>query len=211
MSGPLTRPGWYPNPSGGSQWRWWDGYQWTEFTHPVTSLPATGFAGGRPPGRRADHKPLLIVGAILAGFIVTITGLVVAVNQWDRHQRNSEYLTVLRNPCSNDLPFEYDGAIFDYREDGGSCSPAWDASDSQLIAEAEALCDIERSTPQEDINTPPSDSHLSSGGTAGGWRQGIYNLNVIAILGAKEAYLRELHPNYPDEQIALQLSAAPSC
>lgn len=25
--------GWYPDPAGAPEWRWWDGYRWTEYTH----------------------------------------------------------------------------------------------------------------------------------------------------------------------------------
>lgn len=34
---PTAPPGWHPDPSGANQWRWWDGYQWTEH---VSAPPA---------------------------------------------------------------------------------------------------------------------------------------------------------------------------
>jgi hypothetical protein len=30
IAAPTTAAGWYPDPSGGGQMRWWDGYRWTD-------------------------------------------------------------------------------------------------------------------------------------------------------------------------------------
>lgn len=40
-------PGWYPDPAGPGQLRWWDGRQWTDHRQP--SDPMTPFAGSGPP------------------------------------------------------------------------------------------------------------------------------------------------------------------
>ena len=36
---PLPPPGWYPDPSGGSQWRAWNGREWTNLTEPFGTPP----------------------------------------------------------------------------------------------------------------------------------------------------------------------------
>lgn len=40
-------PGWYPDPTGSPQTRWWDGSAWTEQTRP---LPPPSLYAGMPPG-----------------------------------------------------------------------------------------------------------------------------------------------------------------
>lgn len=45
-------PGWYPDPGGSSQERWWDGSSWTE--HLRGGAPAPAFAGA-PPSTEGDR------------------------------------------------------------------------------------------------------------------------------------------------------------
>jgi hypothetical protein len=42
-------PGWYPDPSGATAWRWWDGYQWTGHVSPPIAQPPFPSAPPQPP------------------------------------------------------------------------------------------------------------------------------------------------------------------
>lgn len=60
-----TPPGWYPDPYGGHQLRWWDGQQWSTWTAP---MPAP--EPDRSPWR---WLPWVIVGVIVVvGFVVYV-------------------------------------------------------------------------------------------------------------------------------------------
>lgn len=50
------RPGWYPDPTGGSWLRWWDGLDWTDHRRspPTTDLTGAADEVARPPARTAD-------------------------------------------------------------------------------------------------------------------------------------------------------------
>ncbi|NUR90689.1 MAG: DUF2510 domain-containing protein [Nonomuraea sp.] len=62
-----TPAGWYPDPYGSPQLRWWDGGQWTDATHPTEQPAATVTGSGPqyPPGPDwTDHpaNPTLVYG-----------------------------------------------------------------------------------------------------------------------------------------------------
>ncbi|MFF0310795.1 DUF2510 domain-containing protein [Streptosporangium sp. NPDC004379] len=55
-----TPAGWYPDPYGSPQLRWWDGNQWTDATHPVETPagPASPPPTGQHPGQPGPAGPL---------------------------------------------------------------------------------------------------------------------------------------------------------
>ena len=40
---PAVPAGWYPDPRDARFQRWWDGYQWSQYTHPPMPAPAQSF------------------------------------------------------------------------------------------------------------------------------------------------------------------------
>ncbi|MFI6598175.1 DUF2510 domain-containing protein [Nonomuraea sp. NPDC050536] len=67
-----TPAGWYPDPYGSPQLRWWDGGQWTDATHPLEqpAPPEQGSGPQFPPGPSwTDHpaNPTLTYGEPLQG------------------------------------------------------------------------------------------------------------------------------------------------
>ena len=60
------KPGWYPDPTGEPQSRYWDGIQWTSSTQPR--------AAARP-GRSGGAKAALVAGGLLGGFALLAGGL----------------------------------------------------------------------------------------------------------------------------------------
>lgn len=69
-------PGWYPDPSGGAQQRWWNGATWTEHVAPHGAQHATAAAGPAP---RKKRLPTLAVVGIVVGGAVVVGGLLTGV------------------------------------------------------------------------------------------------------------------------------------
>ncbi|MCW2681487.1 MAG: peptidyl-prolyl cis-trans isomerase [Frankiales bacterium] len=67
MTSPAQPPGWYPDPTGQPQSRYWDGIQWTS---------STQFAGGAvPKGRSSGAVVALVVGSVLLVLLLLVGGL----------------------------------------------------------------------------------------------------------------------------------------
>src|SRR5215212_4621871 len=66
---PAPPPGWYPDPSGAPQQRWWDGQQWTQQTQPRPDDPRVqrqvqqqaGLGGAPAGGGTLFSEPVLVV------------------------------------------------------------------------------------------------------------------------------------------------------
>lgn len=60
MNQPMPPPSWHADPSGSGHLRWWDGRQWTQYTHPATGAAdqSDGFARfeGNVDGRGMDAE-----------------------------------------------------------------------------------------------------------------------------------------------------------
>lgn len=70
----IVPPGWYPDPSGGRQWRAWNGAAWSGLTRPYATSSPTATPPSRSEARALDHLVRYGVGAFFAGL-----GLVVGV------------------------------------------------------------------------------------------------------------------------------------
>ena len=57
------RPGWYPDPRGEADERWWDGERWTERTE-------TGGVFSKPASEPASWRPYQIIGAVVVGLVI---------------------------------------------------------------------------------------------------------------------------------------------
>jgi hypothetical protein len=60
------RPGWYPDPRGGSRLRWWDGSDWSEHyrTRPTENELAGHVGGQTPAAPRAASRPADMAQAV---------------------------------------------------------------------------------------------------------------------------------------------------
>ena len=75
---PVRQPlGWYADPWGGREWRWWDGREWTAHTHPY-GAPA-GAAVRRPRLPSFLSVPVL-VAAVPGVALVVIAGILVPLS-----------------------------------------------------------------------------------------------------------------------------------
>jgi Protein of unknown function (DUF2510) len=81
-----TPPGWYPDPGGPAQLRWWDGNRWTEHVHPQAA-PAGGTlpSSARQSARSLSWTLLVIPFAVLSLIIngassITLLLVLIAVS-----------------------------------------------------------------------------------------------------------------------------------
>jgi hypothetical protein len=82
MSEPGARPGWYPDPSGTPQERWWNGMSWGEQTRPGSPAYAGPAYGGPAYGGPAYGGPVFVPPArhrSAAKVVLLIVGLLFAV------------------------------------------------------------------------------------------------------------------------------------
>ncbi len=71
----MSSPGWYPDPSDGTQLRYWDGAIWTDHRHPATAAP---YAVVAPPNHGSATTSLVlgILSLVLCGFFTGIPAMV---------------------------------------------------------------------------------------------------------------------------------------
>lgn len=62
---PPASPGWYPDPSGSPQRRYWDGSTWTENVAPYDAPPTTGAAPVATSSMSKGCIWALVIGAVL--------------------------------------------------------------------------------------------------------------------------------------------------
>jgi hypothetical protein len=80
VSGPLAS-GWYPDPWGGHQQRFFDGVQWTAHYAPLIAKQQFGPPHGTPasivaPPKKAKRNPLFLFLAVLSGIPTAFFGFV---------------------------------------------------------------------------------------------------------------------------------------
>lgn len=72
---PLPASGWYPDPSGSTGLRWWDGERWTDDTHDLPDAdvtPAPSGTAGRLRGKAVAVVAAILVVAMLAVAVLTV-------------------------------------------------------------------------------------------------------------------------------------------
>lgn len=83
----MPPPGWYPDPGGGSGWRYWDGRDWTQ----RSSEPPSSIGPQTQKPRRSNDKTLaLIVGFLL---LAILFGTFVSNRQSESKKANSRSTT----------------------------------------------------------------------------------------------------------------------
>ena len=85
MTEPPQSPGpagWYRDPWGSSQWRWWDGQAWTQRTDP----PVQAQWYSQKPRSRRKQIALTVVAWVAGGTVVAVAVagalFIYAMNQW---------------------------------------------------------------------------------------------------------------------------------
>lgn len=74
---PLPASGWYPDPSGSTGLRWWDGERWTDDTHDLPGEDLTPSPSGTVGRRRG--KVIAVVAAILVVAMLAVAVLTVGL------------------------------------------------------------------------------------------------------------------------------------
>jgi hypothetical protein len=71
----MSSPGWYPDPSDGTQLRYWDGATWTDHRHPQA---APQYAVAAPPthGSAVPSLVLGILSLVMCGFFTGIPAMI---------------------------------------------------------------------------------------------------------------------------------------
>ncbi|QWT23583.1 DUF2510 domain-containing protein [Subtercola sp. PAMC28395] len=79
-SAPQVKPGWYEDPEGTGQDRWWDGFLWTDRFHkaPRKSMYGSGYARSMRPGLNRPAR-IALVASTTSGLSFFVFFLVVAV------------------------------------------------------------------------------------------------------------------------------------
>lgn len=73
MTSPQSAPGWYPDPSGGPEQRYWDGQQWQASPAPQASSAVAPY-GGVNYGVDAYGRPLSDKSKLVAGLLQIFVG-----------------------------------------------------------------------------------------------------------------------------------------
>lgn len=53
----MSAPGWYPDPWMPTQWRWFDGMQWSGYVHVVSSVVTAPVLPTQPPASGPNASP----------------------------------------------------------------------------------------------------------------------------------------------------------
>ena len=95
MADTTSRPGWYRDPGGEAEWRWWDGTAWTAATHTASGVSATAASGGarlRPSSTRSrssqatallasggpqQWRAIAVLGALFVVAVAVVTSAIV--------------------------------------------------------------------------------------------------------------------------------------
>lgn len=82
MNGSSSTAGWYPDPGGSGQLRFWDGVRWGSDLRP----PGSVSAGPTPAGthRRSDRRGTTAVVIALVALLVVVAVVLAVIRPWDR-------------------------------------------------------------------------------------------------------------------------------
>jgi hypothetical protein len=86
-------PGWYPDPSGSANLRWWNGVSWSDSTHPLPGAPAASAPvpaypsifgdeeqAAAAPGARGPWRSVVLVVVLLAVAGIAVAFLLSAIS-----------------------------------------------------------------------------------------------------------------------------------